>query len=249
MTGVHVALFIMSLPLIALITYDFVLLRNIGILLPTPNNWWFFAVGTWVLAAIFAYVLLRIIARCGLKSNRKTLQQEKRDLLFFFYVNIAFAMVGGIALRLSRSFTSATLDGILYVPIYISYLALYTALFEFTHHEEFTLTPVALSTKPIMIVLVVTMAMLIVALLLFSAWYSHIFEGYITIVALLLVIHACFLFDPHVHVHHWSYPIPFIFLCIFDTYSSFIIQIAALAVHTHGVAMFGVQDIFRGGGS
>lgn len=220
---------------------DFIVTRNVAILVPNVTHLWLVGAGTWVGSALAMYTLLRLAFKW---RYPKTWQQEKRDVLLFLYLNIVYAMMGGIATRLTGAFRGANLDGILFIPIYLAYVALYTGLFAACTSERFVMTDTTLASRPVAMVLIATMVALVLASLLFYAWYAGIFEGYIAFVVALLIVHLVFLVDPHVHLHHWFFPIPFIVLCVFDTYGCFMIQVAALAMHTHGLALFGVQDIF-----
>lgn len=232
-----------------MVIHDFVLLRHTSVLVPNPvDSLWFLAVVTWVVAVMCMYGVLSCCT-VACKHHPKNREQHKRDLMVLLYVNIAFAIIGGLGVRIERAFLYQTLDGILLIPVFIAYLLVYTILFQ--QAPPFTLSQKGTKAHWLFCIVCGVIVALFFASLLFNAYYANILIAYGPVVGALILIHGLFMYgsEANVHIHHWSYPIPFIFLSVFDSYSSFTIQIAALAIHVHGVTLFGVEDVFRSSSS
>ena len=68
--------------------------------------------------------------------------------------------------------------------------------------------------------------------------------GFIT---LGLIYHLALVFGPghaHVHVHHWYWAWALTHICVFDSKTSQIAQAMFTGAYIHGVALFGVEQIF-----
>ena len=241
-----VALVLVAAPAVAMAVREFVMREPTQILYdPAPNSLLVVATATWILTQFACYAALRLMPKASKRPKRA--REIKRDLCFVLLTSGAIALVTGISVRIARAFASADLGGILLVPIFIGYLALYTAAFEIAGRGV-TVTAGGFARHASFFVLAALVLAFILSALVYSSWLvsPDTLGVYAASFALLfLVLFALIEVErDQLHLHHYFIAIPFALMCVFENYVSLVAQCAFLAVHLHGVAMFGVQDVF-----
>ena len=244
----YLALFVFTAPIVAMAIREFILRERTFILYEAaPNSVLIAATALWILTQFVAYFVMREAADIfRLKSRTKSARETKRDLAFILLTSGAMALVTGVSVRLNRALVSADLGGILVIPLFLAYLALYAAIFEMAGH--LTITPSGLANHALFFLLAALILLFVLSALVYSSWLVSpetlgVYAGSFALLFLMLF----FLVEidvTEIHVHHWLAAVPFILMCVFDNYTSLVTQCALWAVHLHGICLFGTQDIF-----
>ena len=219
----------------------------------------------WVVWMSFQLVLYVIVRNLWfLHKNDKTKKSEsahKRDLLCMLYLSVTLTLIGRISSKmdwLTPGYNDRATWGIPFLVVVLLYFILYTVMFQLVPAKiELTYETLCRGNNAytiIILLLTVVLVLAVVAGLMETSWNvggngggPWFFSFYVGTFVVVAVVHAV-LFGPctpgDIHVHHWYWPLPLAHAACFDTELSAWAQAMFIAVHLHGLILFGAAPVF-----
>ena len=135
------------------------------------------------------------------------------------------------------------------IPTFFAYLVAFSIVFKRFKNLEIRLVPELNRNTVVAVCIVGAYACVFVSDLFYSAWRVSV-DFFIVYVVLFLTGVAAYAFivsfvSPQWHAHHWFLALMFAHACVFVTPSVTLAQAMFLAVHVHGMAVFGPDPLFE----
>jgi hypothetical protein len=205
----------------------------------------------WLIFLLTSYVVLNFIPK--IKRKTKSFSMHIDDILKLFIFGTMLFVIGGIGDRIDKSKVN-TETGMTFIPLTIYYSLFFTLLYELIKHENVTLSKELASNKLALIITIIgatTLAGVIISLFtraqMVSDEFFHAFVGLFVVGSIIHVgsiILAPIIDECHPHVHHYYWPLPFTFMCVFHSDVAMIAQAIFIGIHLHGVNCFGFEPLF-----